>query len=228
MTRDNLSANRGLGQYEMKGCKPSYAGIIASILTVLALLSPPLLTADSAAPPPAAGAVKLPAWLSDLAVRPMPALPAETEAVILLDERTLSIDAKGRIGATCRRAARVLRQGGIEEARALILSSAFDVKIKSMAGWATNPATGPRQVTMKDVISSSLAQDTLFMDAKIMILALPEVDVGSVVGFEWEEELTPPAFEDRWDFQGPLPVVQARYELSLPANCEPDFSWVNW
>lgn len=176
----------------------------------------------------AAGAVKPPQWLADEAARAVPALPAETEAVVLLDERTIVIDASGRAAATCRRATRVLRPGGAEEARRLVLASSFDTRVKSMTGWAVNPAGSPRQATMKDVISSSLAPDTLYMDAKVMMLSVPEVDTGSVVGFEWQEELSPPAFEDRWDFQGGSPVALARYKISMPVGWEPDVSWINW
>jgi hypothetical protein len=176
-----------------------------------------------------AAAVKVPQWLADEAARPLlTTLRADTEAVVLLDERTAVIDKSGHIAATCRRATRVLRPGGAEKARRLVLASAFDTRIKSLAGWAINPSGSPRQMTMKDVISSSLAPDTLYMDAKIMMLSIPEVDAGSVVGFEWQEELTPPAFEDRWDFQGDFPVLRARYGLSMPTRWEPDFAWINW
>ena len=70
--------------------------------------------------------------------------------------------------------------------------------------------------------------DTLYMDARILLLVVPEVEVGSVVGFEWVLERTPTAVEDSFACQGEFPVVRATYTLILPPRWEPDFSWVNW
>ena len=206
----------------MKTRRPRSAGVLAAILASLVWAS------GSPRPLRAAAKVKVPQWLAEEAARPAPTLPPETDAVVLLDERTIIVGDRGYFNSICRLATRVLRPGGVEEARRLVLASAFDVRIKSMTGWVVKPAGSPRQVTTKDVISSSAAPDTLYMDAKFMMLSVPEVDVGSVVGFEWEEELAPPAFEDRFDFQGRFPVVRARYMISLPARWEPDFSWIHW
>jgi hypothetical protein len=181
----------------------------------------------SSSPPPAA-AVKVPQWLRDEAARPLPPLPAETEAVVLLDEQTTVVSPKGTLATTCRRAVKVLRPSGVGAARSLVRAGAYDIKVRSMTGWVVNPAGEPRQVTMKNAISSSLAPDTLYMDAKLIMLIVPEVDVGSLVGFEWEEELTPPSLEDGCAFQGQLPVLLARYSLSLPPRWASDFYWVNW
>lgn len=194
------------------------------------LLSAALLSSGpaSAHAPSSAGADKPPQWLVLEAARPLPALPAETEAVVLLDEQSTVINPKGVMTTICRRATRVLRPGGVGPAQRLIRANAFDTKVKSMTGWVVNPSGTSRQVTMKQVISSSLAPDTLYMDVKLMLLAVPEVDVGSVVGFEWQEERTPPAIEDACDFQGEFPVLLARYSLTVPTRWEPELSWINW
>ncbi len=171
--------------------------------------------------------VKPPQWLVSEAARPVPALPPETEAVILLDEQSTVVSPKGVMTTTCRRATRVLRPGGVERSSRLVLADTYNTKVKSMTGWVINPAGAPREVTIKQVISSSAAPDTLYMDAKFLLLAVPEVDVGSVVGFESVQEETPEALEDSCAFQGEFPVVRARYSLALPPRWEPEFSWIN-
>ena len=176
----------------------------------------------------AAAAVKVPPWLTDEAARALPSLPPDTEAVVLLDERTTSVDAGGALTTACRRAIRVLRPSGAEAAGRLVLAEAYDTKVKAMAGWVVNPSGSPRQATMKEVISSSLAPDTLYMDVKLMMLIVPEVDAGSVVGFEWREVRTPPALEDAVEFQDEFPVLRSRYTLALPPGCEASFSWIAW
>jgi len=177
---------------------------------------------------PSAAADKPPQWLVQESARPLPALPPETEAVVLLSEQRTLISPKGVLTTSFRRATRVLRPGGVAAAQSLVTAEAFDTKVKSMTGWVITSSGSTRQVTMKQVISSSLAPDTLYMDIRMMLLAVPEVDVGSVVGFEWEEERTPPAVEDSFLFQGNLPVIRAVYSLTLPARWEPDLNWINW
>ena len=178
--------------------------------------------------PPAVGAVKPPLWLADEAARPIPSLPSETQAVVLLNEQSTVISPKGVLTTTVRLATRVLRSGGIEDAQSLITAEAYDTKVKAMDGWAINPSGPVRHMNLKNVISSSLAPDTLYMDVRMMLLVVPEVEVGSVVGFECVLERTPAAVEDSFNFQGELPVVRATYALTLPGRWEPDFSWVNW
>lgn len=180
------------------------------------------------APVPAAAAAKPPSWLADEAARPLPSLPPETEAVILLDEQSTVISPKGVMTRTCRRATKVLRPGGVPSASQMMLVDTYNIKVKSMTGWVINPGGPPREVTIKQVISSSIVPDTLYMDARIMLLAVPEVDVGSVVGFESVEELTPEALEDSFALQGEFPVARAHYSLVVPAGWEHELSWVNW
>lgn len=200
-------------------------------LSVIFLLAVVLLLptgAVKAGASSAAAAVKVPQWLTDEAARGLRSFPPETEAVVLLDERATSVDLKGVLTTFCRRATRILRPAGVESARRLVLAETYDTKVKAMTGWVINPSGSPRQVTMKEVISSSLAADTLYMDAKLMLLLVPEADTGSVVGFEWREERTPPALEDVVDIQGEFPVLRSRYTLTLPRLWEPEMGWVHW
>ena len=200
--------------------------VFTTCLLAAALLRPSVaFTAEASS---SAAAVKVPQWLTDEAARPLPSFPPETEAVVLLDERTTSVDAGGALSTACRRVVRVLRPSGADSARRLVLAESYDTKVKAMSGWVVNPSGSPRQATMKEVISSSLAPDTLYMDVKLLLLIVPEVDAGSVVGFEWREVRTPPALEDAVDFQGEFPVLRSIYTLALPPGWEAGFSWVSW
>jgi hypothetical protein len=201
------------------------AAFIASVAeSRRALFAGPPLTSPS--PPPAA--TRAPQWLLDEVHLQLPPYPAETEAVVLLDEQNTVVNPKGVIVTSGRRAIRVLRPGGAEQASRLTLVNTYDTKVLSMTGWVVNPEGEPRKLTMKQAVQTSLAPDTLYMDAKAFLLFMPEVDSGSVVGFEWEEERTPPSLEDVCEFQGPHPVALARYSLTLPPAWEPDLHWVNW
>jgi len=175
-----------------------------------------------------AGGADVPQWLADAAQLALPTHSPETEAVVLLDERNIRLGEDGTIRTNCRRAVKVLRQGGIEEARRLVLASAYDTKIRSMTGWNVTEGRKTLKVTIKNVVETGLAPDTLYTDVSMKILFAPSVEVGSLVGFEWEEERKPPSLEDVFEFQGGFPVGLSRYAVISPAGWTVDAFWVNW
>lgn len=175
-----------------------------------------------------ATAADVPDWLTETASLTLPAFTPETEAVVLLNEQNTRVGPNGTILTSCRRAVRVLRQKGIEEAARLVLANTYDTRIRSMAGWNVIADRKPMKVTMKGAIETGLAPDTLYADVNVEILVVPEVEVGSVVGFEWEEERTPTSLEDMFEFQGRIPVMRARYSLTVPPGWGMDPFWENW
>ena len=174
------------------------------------------------------GASDVPAWLAEAALIKVTDHPPETEAVCLLDERNVSMRADGTILANCRVALKILRPAGVDQARRLVVASGFDTRILSMAGWGITPGRKTAKVTVKDVIETGLAPDTLYTDICLKILTVPGAEVGSVVGFEWQEERKPPSLEDTHTFQGPYPTERSRYSVVLPAVWSADAYWVNW
>src|SRR5512136_1789707 len=175
-----------------------------------------------------AGAADVPAWLAEAVLIKVTDHPPETEAVYLLDERNVTVRGDGMILANCRVALKILRPGGIDQARRLVVASGFDTRIISMAGWGVTPGRKTAKVTGKDVIETGLAPDTLFTDVFVKILTVPGAEVGSVVGFEWQEERKPPSLEDTHTFQGSYPCERSRYSVTLPASWSADAYWVNW
>jgi len=174
------------------------------------------------------GAADIPAWLALAARIQVGDHPAETEAVFLLDERAVTVGDTGTIRAVSRVALRILRPGGLDQARQLAVASGFDTKILSMKGWGVTEGRKTVKVTDKDVLETGLAPDTLYTDICIKILNVPGVTVGSLVGFEWEEERKPLSLEDMHTFQGPFPSQRSRYSVAMPTGWSAEPSWVNW
>jgi Domain of Unknown Function with PDB structure (DUF3857)/Transglutaminase-like superfamily len=174
------------------------------------------------------GAADVPAWLAEAALIKVTDHPPETEAVYLLDERNVTVRADGTILANCRVALKILRPAGIDGARRLVVASGFDTRILSIAGWGVTEGRKTVKVNVKDVIETGLAPDTLYTDICLKILTVPGAEVGSVVGFEWQEERRPPSLEDSHTFQGTYPSERSRYSVVLPAGWSADPYWVNW
>jgi len=97
-----------------------------------------------------------------------------------------------------------------------------------MNAWVINPDGTKQAHNIKSAISTSLAPDTLYWDVKTLFLVLPEVTRGSLIGYEWEEEVKPISLEDIFVFQLRFPVLQATYQAEYPSGCQPLLDWINW
>jgi len=185
-----------------------------------------LLAAKARVATPAS--VDIPPWLTEASRLMIPAYSADTDAVVLLDEQNTVVDNEGVFMTTHRRAIRVLRPNASRDASLLACASTFDTKILSMTGWNVRPDLEPLKVSMKQALMSSMAPDILYMDAKGILLEVPQAGAGCVVGFEWQELRTPPSLEDDFEFQGRYPVLHALYSLKLAPGWNADYYWVNW
>ena len=58
-------------------------------------------------------------------------------------------------------------------------------------------------------------------------MLLPGAEVGTVVGFEYEQKRRPYLFQDYWYFQDNIPVEKSRYTLQLPSGWEYRADWLN-
>jgi hypothetical protein len=191
----------------------------ARFVVLISLLAACALPARPADPPQ---------WLTDAAQLALPDHSPEADAAVLLDEQITTVDESGMITTFFRRAVKVLRQGGIDGTRVLVRASAYDTKVRAMTGWNLTEGRKTLKSTMKDVVETGLAPDTLYSDVSLKILALPSVEVGSVVGFEWQEERKPESLEEIYEFQGRYPVGTARYSIVYPLGWTASASWVNW
>lgn len=213
-----LLFGKNFGQVKLSTLKVS--GCFLLILVSLLLLSPCWLRAASGP--------RLPGWLSKLSEQPMPEFPPETEAVYLLYSQTLKCTSNGLLIRSGRQAIKILRSEGIEQARFLVKANTFQVRVRKMNGWVVNPDGSWHGLDIKSAVSTSMAPDTLYWDVKTLILALPYVVKGSLVGFEWEEEIKPISLEDRFYFQNRYPVLKAQYTLNFPSGFQPLLTWINW
>jgi len=70
-------------------------------------------------------------------------------------------------------------------------------------------------------ISAPQAQELFFQDSRTMSVALPQVEVGSIVEWETESETYNPFRKDfffpQWGFQGGSPSLTSHFSITLPA-----------
>lgn len=187
-----------------------------------------MLAFAATAIPRGAVAASSPDWLRELSSRPLPTYDADTDAVQLLAETTLTVRADGRIRRVERRAFRVLRPGG--ERYGLVRVDYDDArKVVDLHGWCIPSSGKDYAVKLRDAIDSSLpgvANGELVSDVRSKLLQIPAATPGAVVGYEYELEEPSDELNDEWGFQDVIPVREARYVLQLPTGWSQRVAWL--
>jgi hypothetical protein len=175
---------------------------------------------------PAAAHAAVPDWLRNLAQQPAKKYADDVNAVTLLDDQETTVKDNGEILTHERMAIRILRPEGKSYA---VLSLGFDneTKINSFHGWSITAKGQEYESKEKDAFERSLGGQREFDDTREKAMLLPGADVGTVVGFEFEQRRRPYLFQDYWDFQNIIPVEKSRYTLHVPAKWEYRADWLN-
>ncbi len=168
----------------------------------------------------------VPDWLRNLAQQPAKKYADDVNAVTLLDDQETTVKDNGEIVNHERVVYRILRPEGKSHA---VLSLGFDseTKINSFHGWSITAKGQEYEAKEKDAYERSLGSQIEFDETRIKIMALPGAEVGTVVGFEFEQKRRPYLFQDYWDFQNVIPVEKSRYTLHLPSKWEYRADWLN-
>lgn len=173
-----------------------------------------------------ARAVNIPDWLRAAAQQPQKTYAKDVNYVVLLDSQEITIKDAGDIITHQRLAFRILRPEG-KAAAEFDISYANDTKLNYLKGWSITATGIEYESKNNDGIETAALSDDLFSDIKTRILTVPGGDVGTVVGFEFEQKQRPYLFQDSWDFQLSQPVERARFELHLPPGWEYRGDWLN-
>ncbi|HEV2645242.1 MAG TPA: DUF3857 and transglutaminase domain-containing protein [Acidobacteriaceae bacterium] len=174
-----------------------------------------------------ASPVVVPEWVSAAAAQAVPAYPAETRAVELLDEDTYTVGTDGRAVEHVRRVFKILRPQGRDQAMVRV---PFDneTKILSMNVWSIG-ADG-HQYQMKSTEFSDLGYGDGFIayqDDKYRQAQAPGADVGAVIAYEYEHRTRPFLTEKTWFFQDDIPRLRQSFTLRLPAGYSYGTVWAN-
>ena len=175
---------------------------------------------------PARAFASVPDWLRVLAQQSTKKYADDTNAVVLLDDQETTVRDNGDIVTHERYAVRILRPEGKDFA-AYTLPYTSETKINYLRGWSITAKGQEYEAKDKDSFETSLSSYEVFSDEKRKALVLPGADVGTVVGFEYEQKRRPYIFDDEWYFQEDIPVEKSRYTLRLPSTWEYSAHWLN-
>jgi hypothetical protein len=175
---------------------------------------------------PATASASVPDWLRSLAQQPARKYADDANAVVLLDDQETTVRDSGEIITHERIAFRILRPEGKDYAEHAVYFDS-ETKINSFHGWSITAKGQEYEAKEKDAFEHSLGDQKEFDDTKEKLMVLPGADVGTVVGFEYEQKRRPYLFQDYWYFQDTVPVEKSRYTLHIPSRWEYRADWLN-
>jgi hypothetical protein len=176
---------------------------------------------------PALRADSVPDWFRELAKVPLPAYPPEANAVIVLDENTVTVKDANDITYTRRWVAKILRPGG-RELGIQRVSFDKDTHIAYLKGWSIGANGQEYTVKEKDTVETSDFESfELFADDRVKIMHLPAAEPGAYLAIEYVQKGRPYVLEAGASFQGENPVRTSRLTIALPAGWEYLYHFAN-
>jgi hypothetical protein len=183
----------------------------------LMLVSTPLIASSN-----------VPDWVKAEAHQTLPAFPANTKSVILLDERTYTVDAKGQATEHVRYVVKILRPQGRDEATPVVWFDK-DSKVLSMHVWSIDAAG--KEYAMKDneilEVGNPGSGGEMYDDEKAKVANPPGRDPGGIVAYEYERRERPYVAETAWFFQDETPRMHQNFTLVLPPGFSYSTTWAN-
>jgi Domain of Unknown Function with PDB structure (DUF3857) len=167
----------------------------------------------------------VPEWLRNLSRQPARTYADDVNAVILLDDQTTTIKENGDIVRHERVAVKILRPEGRRLSSYPVYFDS-DSKVEYLRGWSIT--SKGQEYESKDTMERTVSTFEVYSDTKARIVSVPGADVGTVMGFEFEQKERPYIFQDFWEIQGEYPVEQSRYELRLSSSWRFKSDWVNY
>ena len=160
----------------------------------------------------------VPDWVRTAAAQTIPPYPADTNAVVLLDDTTYRVDPDGRAVEHCRRVVKILRPQGRDEG---IIHVNFDkdTKILSMNVWGIGPDGHEYAMKDKDFVDAGfpgMEGAFEFAGVKFRVARAPGNDPGGVIAYEYEQRERPYLTEKTWFFQEDIPSLSQSFTLQLP------------
>jgi transglutaminase-like putative cysteine protease len=179
---------------------------------------------------PCARADKAPDWLRAAAQEKLPEYPKQAEAVaiVLLDEQQTTVRDKGDVEIRIRRAYKILRPEARDSSYGYAQAElSNNIKITFFKAWTILPNGHEIGVNEKETLERSLSTYEVFADLREKYVKFPEVNPGSVVGYESVQIEQPYVYDQGWYFQEVVPVHRSRLVVQLPTGWEFKTFWAN-
>ena len=160
-----------------------------------------------------------PAWLQQAANIKLPAYDKTVDAVVLVDDGTVTVNEDGRVTKTRTYAIRILRREGRAYAYSRVGYIPESGKVKELNAWLVSADGSVKKYGKDDTLDLAAAPNDVYNEYRLRtIIARDDADAGMVFGYTHVTEDRSIFSQDDWDFQSFLPVINSRYTLVLPKS----------
>jgi hypothetical protein len=170
----------------------------------------------------------VPDWVRAAAQQTVPKYSPDTNAVVLLDETTLTVSPDGKAVEHRRHVLKILRPAGRDNGYVSVWFDK-DSKLLSMHVWSIGPDGHEYEVKDKEMAEFSPPGEggILYNDVKCRAANPPGRDPGGFIAYETEQLLPWYMSEDDWTFQGGIPSLSQSFTLELPTGFTYGTSWAH-
>ena len=189
---------------------------------------PLLLMLLSLGAPAARAATPFPEWVVQAAAVKLPSYPANMGAVVLLDDRLVTVGPDGRATERQRRVVKILRPQGRQYGE-IVATYSKDEKLDYFHAWSIAPGGHQYAVKDQEVHDQALGQwGILYDDLRARTVMPPGADPGGVIAYEVERRVADYGTEEEsWHFQQEIPGVRWVLEMDLPPNWNHYDAWLH-
>ena len=188
-------------------------GVLSKIYALVVCLGLALITEEPAV---CAKTDAVPDWVKAAAAQTLPKYSDRTNAVVLLDDTTISVGGDGHATEHHRRVVKILRPQGRENAR-IFLPFDAETKLTNLHVWSIGPDSHEYALKDKEVGEIGFpGQGSLYVDLHARVADAPGRDPGGVVAYEYDQRSHSYVNEATWHFQGEIPSIEQSFTLELP------------
>jgi Domain of Unknown Function with PDB structure (DUF3857)/Transglutaminase-like superfamily len=172
------------------------------------------------------GSQPVPDWVKTAAQQKLPEFHGNPKAVVLLEETTYTVDAKGQAVEHVRRVVKILRPQGRDYGYPAVTYDK-DSKVLSMHVWSIDAAGHDYTVKDNEILDVGQPGEggELYSDERAKVADPPGRDPGGIIAYEYEKRERPYLAETNWEFQDGLPRMQQSFTLALPADYTYTTTW---
>jgi hypothetical protein len=172
------------------------------------------------------GSQPVPDWVKTAAQQKLPEFHGNPKAVVLLEETTYTVDAKGQAVEHVRRVVKILRPQGRDYGYPAVTYDK-DSKVLSMHVWSIDAAGHDYTVKDNEILDVGQPGEggELYSDERAKVADPPGRDPGGIIAYEYEKRERPYLAETNWEFQDGLPRMQQSFTLALPAGYTYTTTW---
>lgn len=158
-----------------------------------------------------------PQWLANAARQPVPTYRPDIPAVVLYDEEIVSVGQDNKLQTTDNYAVKALSNEGRGFAIAKAYYLVSSGSVKDIKAWLIRSDGSVKYYDKKTILDVISDPDDVYNEGRIKVIdGTADMQSGFTFGYTIVSEDTALFYQDKFSFQGRLPVILSRYSLDLP------------